>query len=116
MHKDKVLSLAKGFRGRSKNCIRVARERVEKALQYAYRDRKAKKRDMRSLWIQRVNAASKEHGVTYSRLIHGLQQENIQINRKVLSELAVQEPFSFKALVDQVSRMRGAPASASAAL
>ena len=58
-----VLSLAKGFRGRSKNCIRVARERVEKALQYAYRDRKAKKRDMRSLWIQRVNAASKEHGV-----------------------------------------------------
>lgn len=116
MHKDKVLSLAKGFRGRGKNCIRVARERVEKAMQYAYRDRKTKKRDMRSLWIQRVNAASKDHGVTYSRLIHGLQQENIQINRKVLSELAIQEPFSFRALVDQVSRMRGASMSAPTAM
>ncbi|BDA44915.1 50S ribosomal protein L20 [Coccomyxa sp. Obi] len=107
MHKDKVFQLAKGFRGRSKNCIRIARERVEKALQYAWRDRKAKKREMRSLWIQRINAASKEHGVSYSKLMHGLQQDNIQINRKVLSEIAVQEPFSFKALVDQVRMMRG---------
>ena len=64
MHKDKVLALAKGFRGRGKNCIRVARERLEKSLQYAYRDRRTKKRDMRSLWIQRINAGSKEYGVS----------------------------------------------------
>ena len=63
MHKDKVLALAKGFRGRGKNCVRVARERLEKSLQYAYRDRRTKKRDMRSLWIQRINAGSKEYGV-----------------------------------------------------
>ncbi len=66
MHKDKVLALAKGFRGRGKNCIRVARERLEKSLQYAYRDRRTKKRDMRSLWIQRINAGSKEYGVSHN--------------------------------------------------
>lgn len=64
MHKDRVFQLAKGFRGRAKNCVRIARERVEKSLQYAYRDRKAKKRDMRSLWIQRINAGAREHGVS----------------------------------------------------
>lgn len=107
MHKDKVLKLAKGFRGRAKNCIRIARERVEKSLQYAYRDRRNKKRDMRALWIQRINAGAKEHGVPYSRFVHGLAQENIQINRKVLSELAMREPHSFQALVNQVRFMRG---------
>lgn len=133
MQKDKVFRLAKGFRGRSKNCLRIAKERVEKALQYAYRDRRQKKRDMRSLWIQRINAGTKQHGVrracsavstparaahrqlevlllvqvTYSTFIHGLKEENIQVNRKVLSELAMQEPYSFKSLVDQVKFMRG---------
>ncbi|KAK9845872.1 hypothetical protein WJX81_004701 [Elliptochloris bilobata] len=105
--KDKLFKMAKGFRGRSKNCYRIAKQSVEKALQYAYRDRKQKKRDMRSLWIQRVNAGSKEHGVPYSKLIYGLHNQNVQINRKMLSELAMYEPYSFKALVDQVKWMRG---------
>lgn len=108
MKRDKIFALAKGFRGRSKNCIRVAQPRVEKALQYAFRDRRQKKRDMRSLWIQRINAGTKEHGVNYSRFIHGLQQENIQVNRKVLSELAMYEPHSFQALVEQVRFMQSA--------
>jgi large subunit ribosomal protein L20 len=107
MHKDKILQLAKGFRGRANNCISLARNKVEKALQYAYRDRRNKKRDMRALWIQRINAGAKQHGVPYSRLMHGLAQENIRVNRKVLSELAMNEPHSFKALVDQVRLMRG---------
>ncbi|KAK9803613.1 hypothetical protein WJX72_004948 [[Myrmecia] bisecta] len=107
MAKDKILKLAKGFRGRSKNCISIAQRRVEKAMQYAFRDRKQKKREMRSLWIQRINAGTKEHGLQYSRFIHGLQQDNIQINRHILSELAMSEPFSFKALVDRVRFMRG---------
>ena len=75
-----VLSLAKGFRGRSKNCIRIARERVEKALQYAYRDRRTKKRDMRSLWIQRVNAASKEHGVCHCTFAHAPSMDSAHID------------------------------------
>eukprot|EP00798_Chlamydomonas_sp_ICE-L_P006720 gene6720-3391_t len=106
---EKVLQLAKGFRGRSKNCITVATRSVEKALQHAYRGRKQKKRDWRSLWITRIGAASKEHGVSYSRLIFGLGQENIGLNRKMLSDIAINEPYSFKALVDQVKFMRGAP-------
>ncbi|KAH7302384.1 hypothetical protein KP509_23G069900 [Ceratopteris richardii] len=100
MNKDKIFKLAKGFRGRAKNCIRVARERVEKALQYAYRDRRNKKRDMRGLWIQRINAGTRIHGVKYGQFMHGLNTENIQLNRKVLSEIAMHEPYSFKALVD----------------
>ncbi|KAI5062930.1 hypothetical protein GOP47_0021477 [Adiantum capillus-veneris] len=100
MNKDKIFKLAKGFRGRAKNCIRVARERVEKALQYAYRDRRNKKRDMRGLWIQRINAGTRLHGVKYGQFMHGLNTENIQLNRKVLSEIAMHEPYSFKALVD----------------
>jgi large subunit ribosomal protein L20 len=102
----RILQLAKGFRGRAKNCIRIARERVEKSLQYAYRDRKNKKRDMRSLWITRINAGSRQHGIKYSELIRGLGQEQIKVNRKMLSELAVNEPYSFKALVDQVKFMK----------
>ncbi|RWW17076.1 hypothetical protein BHE74_00037426, partial [Ensete ventricosum] len=109
MNKDKIFKLAKGFRGRAKNCIRIARERVEKALQYSYRDRRNKKRDMRSLWIERINAGARLHGVScflcvfqvnYGNFMHGLMKENIQLNRKVLSELSMYEPYSFKALVD----------------
>ncbi|KAI4373633.1 hypothetical protein MLD38_011739 [Melastoma candidum] len=100
MNKKKVLELAKGFRGRAKNCIRIARERVEKALQYSYRDRRNKKRDMRSLWIQRINAGTRLHSVNYGNFMHGLMKENIQLNRKVLSEISMHEPLSFKALVD----------------
>mmetsp|Transcript_37327 Transcript_37327/g.92291 ORF Transcript_37327/g.92291 Transcript_37327/m.92291 type:complete len:110 (-) Transcript_37327:47-376(-) len=107
MHKDKILAMAKGFRGRAKNCITVARNRVEKALQYATRDRQQKKRDFRELWIQRINAGAREHGLKYSEFIHGLKEENINMNRKMLSELAMNEPYSFKALVDQVKRMKG---------
>ncbi|CAK9209296.1 unnamed protein product [Sphagnum troendelagicum] len=100
MNNKTILQLAKGFRGRSKNCIRVARERVEKALQYAYRDRRNKKRDMRALWIQRINAGTRQHGVNYGQFMHGLSKENINLNRKVLSEIAMHEPYSFKSLVD----------------
>ncbi|CAI9267740.1 unnamed protein product [Lactuca saligna] len=80
MNKKEVFKLAKGFRGRAKNCIRIARERVEKALQYSYRDRRNKKRDMRSLWIERINAGTRVHGVNYGNFMHGLIKENIQIN------------------------------------
>ncbi|KAF7144166.1 hypothetical protein RHSIM_Rhsim05G0148000 [Rhododendron simsii] len=100
MNKKEILKLAKGFRGRAKNCIRIARERVEKALQYSYRDRRNKKRDMRSLWIERINAGTRLHGVKYGNFMHGLMKENIQLNRKVLSEISMHEPHSFKALVN----------------
>eukprot|EP00245_Coleochaete_scutata_P006125 TRINITY_DN20284_c0_g1_i1.p1 TRINITY_DN20284_c0_g1~~TRINITY_DN20284_c0_g1_i1.p1 ORF type:complete len:109 (+),score=20.09 TRINITY_DN20284_c0_g1_i1:128-454(+) len=100
MQKSKIFALAKGFRGRAKNCITVARERVEKALQYSYRDRRNKKRDMKALWIQRINAGSREHGVNYGMFMHGLKEENVQLNRKVLSELAMQEPYTFRSLVE----------------
>ncbi|MDB2414410.1 50S ribosomal protein L20 [Rickettsiales bacterium] len=91
----KVLKLAKGYRGRSKNCFRVAIQRVEKALQYAYRDRRNKKRDFRKLWIQRINAAARLSGLTYSQFINGIKLAGIEIDRKVLAELAVSEPDSF---------------------
>lgn len=97
----KVLKLAKGFRGRQKNTFRIAIERVEKALQYAYRDRRNKKRDFRSLWIQRINAAVRLHDLTYSRFMFGLKEAGIEVDRKVLAELAVSEPEAFKALVDE---------------
>ncbi|GAX84462.1 hypothetical protein CEUSTIGMA_g11882.t1 [Chlamydomonas eustigma] len=110
--KEKIFEMAKGFRGRAKNCIKIARSRVEKALQHAYRGRKEKKRDWRSLWISRINAATREHQMSYSRFIQGLYSQNIQMNRKVLSQLAMTEPYSFKALVDQVRFMRGKPQEA----
>lgn len=97
----KILKLAKGYRGRSKSCYRIAVERVERALQYAYRDRRTKKRDFRALWIQRINAAAREHGLTYSRFINGLAKAGIDIDRKVLADLAVREPAAFKAIVTQ---------------
>src|SRR5258707_5438840 len=85
----KVLKLAKGYRGRSKNCYRIALQRVEKALQYAYRDRRNRKRDFRALWIQRINAGVREHGLTYSRFINGLIKAGIGGDLKVLTDLAV---------------------------
>ncbi|GJP38013.1 hypothetical protein CLOM_g22451 [Closterium sp. NIES-68] len=100
MNKATILELAKGFRGRAKNCIRAAKPRVEKALTYAYRDRRTKKRDMRGLAIERVNAGARQYGVRYSEFIHGMHESNIHLNRKVLSEIAASEPFTFRALVD----------------
>ncbi len=95
----KVLKKAKGYYGRRKNTIRVARQAVEKAAQYAYRDRKARKRNFRSLWIQRINAAAREHGLTYGRMMDGLNKSGIEIDRKVLSDLAIHEPEAFAGLV-----------------
>lgn len=95
----KILKMAKGYRGRSKNCFRIAIEKVEKALQYAYRDRKVKKREFRALWIQRINAAVRKEGLVYSRFMDGLKKAGIQLDRKILADLAVREPESFKEIV-----------------
>ena len=99
----KVLEQAKGFYGRRKNTIRVARQAVEKAGQYAYRDRKVRKRTFRALWIQRINAAARENGLTYGRLIDGLKKAGIELDRKVLADIAVHEPQTFKGLVEAAS-------------
>jgi large subunit ribosomal protein L20 len=99
----KVLKKAKGYYGRRKNTIRVAKQAVEKAMQYAYRDRKRKKRTFRALWIQRINAAVREHGLTYGRFINGLTLAGIAVDRKVLADIAVKDAAAFKALVDQAS-------------
>jgi large subunit ribosomal protein L20 len=92
---------AKGYRGRGKNVYTVAIERVEKGLQYAYRDRRVKKRNFRSLWIQRINAGARLHGLTYSQFMNGIKRAGIELDRKVLSDLAVREPEAFKSLVEQ---------------
>ncbi len=97
----KVIKQAKGYPGRGRNVYRVAIERVEKALQYAYRDRRVRKRTFRALWIQRINAGAREHGLTYSQLMNGLKKAGVELDRKVLSDLAVREPAAFKSLVDQ---------------
>lgn len=97
----KVIKAAKGYYGRRKNTFRIANQAVEKAGQYAYRDRKARKQNFRSLWIQRINAAVREHGLTYGRFINGLNIAGIEVDRKVLADLAVHEPASFKALVEK---------------
>ena len=97
----KVLKLAKGYRGRAKSCITVAREKVEKGLRYAYRDRRAKKRTFRGLWIQRINAAVREHGLVYSQFMNGLQLAGITLDRKVLSDIATREPEAFKAICEK---------------
>ena len=99
----KVLKKAKGYYGRRKNTIRIAKQAVEKALQYGYRDRKRKKRTFRGLWIQRINAAVREHGLTYGRFINGLALAGIAVDRKVLADLAVKDAAGFKALVDQAA-------------
>jgi large subunit ribosomal protein L20 len=97
----KTLKAAKGFYGRRKNTIRAAKAAVDRSMQYATRDRKVKKRVIRALWIQRLNAAVRELGLTYSRFIDGLNKAGIEIDRKVLSELAIHEPEAFKAIVEK---------------
>ncbi len=99
--RKKTLKMAKGYRGRAKNCITIAREKVEKGLRYAYRDRRNKKRVFRGLWIQRINAAVREHGLVYSQFMGGMIKAGIEIDRKVLADLAVREPEAFKAIVEQ---------------
>ena len=98
----KVLEQAKGFYGRRKNTIRAAKAAVDKAGQYAYRDRKVRKRSFRALWIQRINAAARIEGMTYSRFIHGLEEAGIDIDRKVLADIAGADPAAFKAIADKV--------------
>ena len=98
----KVLKAAKGFYGRRKNTIRTAKAAVDKAAQYAYRDRKRRKRTFRALWIQRLNAAVRPFGLTYSRFINGLDRAGVMVDRKVLSDLAIAEPAAFQAIVEKV--------------
>jgi large subunit ribosomal protein L20 len=97
----KTLKAAKGFYGRRKNTIRAAKAAVDRANQYAYRDRKQKKRAFRALWIQRINAGAREHGLTYGRFINGLGRAGVAVDRKVLADIAVREPAAFKLLVDK---------------
>lgn len=104
----KILKLAKGFRGRNKNVFRIALGKVEKALQYMYRDRKNKKRDFRGLWIQRINAAVRAEGLSYSRFMNGLKKANIDVNRKMLSEIAVHNPEAFIGFVNKAKETLGA--------
>ena len=101
--RKRVFKAAKGFRGRRKNTITSANAAVDHSLQHNYIGRKEKKRNFRALWIQRINAACREHGLTYSRFISGLLRAGIEIDRKVLSDLAIREPEAFKALVDQAN-------------
>mgnify|MGYP000037557809 CR=1 FL=1 len=98
----KILTLAKGYRGRRKNVYRIAKQAVMKAGQYAYRDRRTRKRVFRQLWIARINAASRSHGVTYSRFMAGLKMAHIEIDRKVLSDMAIHDPAGFGSIVDKV--------------
>ena len=99
--RNKVLKLAKGYRGARSKLFRSATEAVDRALNYAYRDRRVKKRDFRALWIVRINAAARENGLSYSRMIHGLKLAGIGLDRKIMAQLAVDEPGAFTALVDQ---------------
>ncbi len=110
----KVLKAAKGYYGRRKNTIRVAMQAVERAQQYQYRDRKRKKRTFRALWIQRINAAVREHGSTYGRFIDGLNKAGVTIDRKVLADLAVHDHDGFKSLVDTANKAAGSASNASA--
>lgn len=96
----KILKLAKGFRGSRSKLYRVANQNVMRALAFAYRDRKAKKRDFRKLWIARINAAARMNGISYSRLINGLKQAGVEVNRKILADLAVNDAPSFGQLVE----------------
>jgi len=97
----KILKMAKGYRGRASTCYRVAIERVEHGLQYAYRDRRNKKRTFRALWIQRINAAAREHGLVYSEFMHGLIKAGVTLDRKVLADIAVKDAAMFKTLAAQ---------------
>ena len=111
----KILGLAKGYRGRSSKAYRIAIERVEKGLQYAYRDRRNKKRDFRGLWIQRINAGAREHGLTYSQFMHGIKLAGLDLDRKVLSDLAIREPEAFEAIAATARSALSAAPSAEAA-
>ena len=101
--RKKILKAAKGFFGRRKNVWTVAKNAVEKAMVYSTRDRKVKKRDFRALWIQRINAATREHGISYSQFMGKLSKANISLNRKVLADLAMNHPAAFKAILDKVA-------------
>jgi len=105
----KIIDAAKGFRGRRKNTFRMANQAVEKAGQYAYIGRKLKKRQFRALWIQRINAAVREHGMTYGRFMDGLNKAGIELDRKVLADMAGNEPDAFKLLVDAAKKNASAP-------
>ncbi len=96
----KILKLSKGHRNRHSKCYRIARQRTEKGLQYAYRDRRAKKGDFRSLWIMRINAAAREHGLTYSQFMGGVKKAGIELDRKILADLAMHDEAAFKAVFD----------------
>ncbi len=100
----KVIKMAKGFRGRAKSCFRIAIERVERAMQYAYRDRRNKKRDFRRLWITRINAGARIHGMTYSQFMGGLKKANIELDRKTLSELAINNAEQFAKVAEKAKR------------
>ena len=110
----KILNLAKGYRGRGSTAYRIAVEKVEKGLQYAYRDRRNRKRDFRGLWIQRINAGAREHGLTYSQFMHGLKLAGLELDRKVLSDLAVREPEDFAAVVEAARAALGGAAAQAA--
>ncbi len=99
--RNKVLKLAKGYRGARGKLFRSATEAVDRAMKNSYRDRKIRKRDFRALWIVRINAASRENGLSYSRLVHGLKKADIGLDRKILAQLAVSEPAAFSAIVDK---------------
>ncbi len=99
--RNKVLKLAKGYRGARSKLFRSATEAVDRAMKYSFRDRKVRKRDFRALWIVRINAASRENGLSYSRLVHGLKKAEIGLDRKILAQLAVSEPAAFSAIVDK---------------
>ena len=102
----KVIKKAKGFRGRRKNTFKVAKQAVEKSMQYAYRDRKVRKRDFRSLWTQRINAGAREHGMSYSQFINGIKKAEIDIDRKILAEIAKDNPTTFKYLVEKIRQTK----------
>src|ERR1700687_111020 len=110
----KVLELAKGYRGRGGTAYRIAIEKVEKVLRYAYRELRNKKRDFRGLWIQRINAAVREHGLTYSQFMHGVKLAGLELDRKVLSDLAIREPEAFGAIVGTIKAALEDPQSAAA--
>ena len=110
----KVFKAAKGFYGRRKNTIRVAKQAVEKSMQYAYIGRKLKKRNFRSLWIQRINAACREHGLTYARFINGLTNLGVEVDRKMLADVAMNDAAAFKSLVDKAAKAATAPVAGTA--
>ena len=110
----RILEQAKGYYGRRKNTIRIARQAVEKAGQYAYRDRKVKKRSFRALWIQRINAAVRQEGLTYGQFMHGLKLAGVDLDRKVLADIAMHEADAFRAIVAQAQAALPAPAQAAA--